>query len=97
MEFSKATEKELVRAIAKRAGVTQVLAKLVFYSISEIIEEKLKEGKEVRLPYIGTFYFKRKKAMVSNLTHQHIPPHHQLKFRFRPDLPMYVRKMSREF
>lgn len=97
MEFGKASEKEVVKSIAKRAGVTQLLAKQVYYALSEIIEEKLKEGKEVRLPYIGTFYFKRKGAMKSNLTQQHIPPHMQLKFRFRPDLPMYIRKVTREF
>ena len=96
MEFGNLPERELISAIAKRAGVTNLLAKQVYYKLSEIIEEKLKEGKSIRLPYIGKFYFYDQIERVSNLTHQVIPPHKKVKFRFRPDLDRYIRVMSRE-
>ena len=97
MEFDVTTTKEITEAIAEKAGVTNTTARQLYYAFSAVIEEKLKEGKEVRIPYIGTFHFYKQKTMVSNLTGQTIPPHRKVKFRFRPDLAMYIRKMSREF
>lgn len=97
MKLGKASDKEMVAAIAAKAGVTRVLAKQIYYALSEVIEEKLKEGKQIRIPYVGTFYFFERGAMKSNLTGERIAPHYQLKFRFRPDLPRYIRTMTREY
>lgn len=96
MDFTKARHKDIIASIADKAGVPQVLAGQVYYALSEVIEENLKAGKEVRIPYIGAFYFYKMKAMVSNLTGQKIPIHHKIKFRFRPELARYIRVMSRE-
>lgn len=96
MELGKVSKSELISEVAERAGISKVLASHVYYKLSEVIEEKLKEGKEVRLPYVGVFYFHRKNEMKSNLTGQMILPHHQLKFRYLKGLARYVRIMTRE-
>ena len=97
MQISKASRKEIIGEVAKRAAVSKIVADQVFNKLSEVIEEKLKEGKAVNIPYIGTFYFYKKKRMISNLTKQEIPPHYQLKFRFNKLLVRYIRVITREF
>ena len=96
MEFSKSTTEEIVKGIAKEAGVSYHLARRVYYAFSQVIEDKLKEGKEVRIPYIGVFHFVDKKPMVSNLTRQYVPSHKKVKFRILPNIDRYIRVMSRE-
>lgn len=92
----KASRKEIVKEVAKRAGITNVLANFTFNAFSTVIEEKLREGKEVTLPYVGRLWFAQKKSQISNMTRQEIPPHKQLKFRPNRDLARYIRVVSRE-
>lgn len=96
MELGTAKNSEIVKAVAEKAGISKVLARQVFFSLSEVIGEKLKDGKQVRLPYVGAFHFMRKAPMKSNLTGELIPAHHQVKFRFHKDLARYIRTMTRE-
>ena len=94
-QVPKASRREIVREVAKRSAVSIQVADHVFHSLSEVVEKKLKEGKQVTFPYIGTFYFMAKKKSVSNLTKQEIPPHMQLKFKFNRLLARYVRVTTR--
>lgn len=96
MEFGTASRKEIVKEIAERAGLTYKTADYAFNTFSQVIEEKLRDGKEVLIPYVGRLYFAKKKAMRSNITKQLIPPHRQLKFRVNVNLARSIRVRSRE-
>lgn len=95
-KVAKASRREIIGEVAKKSAVSRQVADHVFHSLSEVIEKKLKEGKQVTFPYIGTFYFAEKEKSISNLTKQEIPRHKQLKFKFNRLLARYVRVMSRE-
>jgi len=96
MQITKASRKEIIGEVAKRSAVGYKTADHMFNKLSEVIEEKLKEGKQINIPYIGTFYFVEKDVQISNLTKQEIPKHKQIKFRFNKDLARWIRVTSRE-
>ena len=95
MQITKASKSEIVGEVAKRAAVTREVADYVFHTLSEVMLEKLKEGKEVRIPYIGAIHFANKASSISNLNGVVIPPHKQIKFRFNKQLARYIRVKSR--
>jgi nucleoid DNA-binding protein len=96
MIITKASKNEIVGEVAKRSALKKEVVGHVYYKLAEVILDKLKEGKEVMLPGIGTFHFADKKSSISNLDKQVIPPHKQIKFRFNKLLARYIRVISRE-
>jgi len=97
MEFGVCSRKEFVGEIAKKGHITYEMAGYLFNIFSEVMEDKLRDGKEVLIPYVGRFHFPHKKASVSNMTKQEVPPHHQVKFRINRNLSRSVRTRSREY
>ena len=95
MEFGNATTKEIVSEVANKTAESQKVVGHVYYKLLEVIEEKLKDGKRIVLPNVGVFYFVSKKSSISNLTHQVVPPHKQLKFKINVKLARFIRVMSR--
>lgn len=95
MEFGKASRPEIIKELAERAALTKETADYTFNVLSQIIEEKLRDGKEVLIPYVGRFHFMEKAGGKSNLDGSVIPPHRQLKFRFNRNLARSIRVRSR--
>ena len=56
------TKKDLVLAVAKQTGITQVDVKRVVQRTLDHLVESLKEGKTIELRNFGVFAVKRRKA-----------------------------------
>jgi nucleoid DNA-binding protein len=54
--MSQVPYKELIKQIAKEAGLTQVATKNILDATTAVIKKLVKEGKEPSIPSLGKFY-----------------------------------------
>jgi nucleoid DNA-binding protein len=90
-----AYKSDLVKRIAKNAGIPVVQAAFIYDVTLDIIEKTLRSGVGIVLPHIGALKLVDVKSTVSNMTGQTIPKHRRLKFTPNVHLARYVRVETR--
>ena len=87
----------VVSELSKAADIPVVQASFIYDLIMDIWIKKIKAGKDVILPNIGTLRQIKGREMRSNLTGQMVPPHQRLHFTTNIALERFIRINTRAY